>query len=210
MKVKEIKPANFYTCQVCHKEFELPNPVKIVEGIYPVCSNRCKFRLIYKLLRKMNFSKKNLIVLCESQNIKIKTGSNNLKNQNLNQKTPILPQKTAFSGKFEPIFEPKRILKNRTKNDFSQEFEPKMTYELTKKVINKINLPTIKEDLLKLVQILVQKKLVQKVELEFLVQKLVHGHPLCNKGWTSFEPEPVFNFEHEPFSKRRVLVNWIK
>jgi hypothetical protein len=167
MQIIEITPKNIYTCQFCGKDFETPKEEYINLGFNPVCSNRCKFRLIFNLFKKFNLSKENLLVLAKNNDVKL---------------------------------------------DYSKEkdFEPNfLTFELTKKVINKVHLPTIKDDLLKLVQVLVQKKLVQESELEFWFKKLVQVHSLYNKEWTSFEPEPVLSIEPE-LTKRRVLNKWIK
>lgn len=59
-------------------------------------------------------------------------------------------------------------------------------FELTKTYIKILDLSYIKGEL---VQELVQKKLVQKVEP---VQKLVQAKSLCNKDLDQFEPKPVF------------------
>jgi hypothetical protein len=45
-----IKPQNFYSCQFCGTHFQGAENLRIIQGLTPLCSKRCEFRLIYKTL----------------------------------------------------------------------------------------------------------------------------------------------------------------
>ncbi len=63
-------PINYYSCQNCGKEFKLKEETTIDIDFYPVCSNRCEFMIIYKWIKILDYSDKNLLVML--QNIKKK------------------------------------------------------------------------------------------------------------------------------------------
>lgn len=39
-----------YSCQNCQKWFKLPFEVEVIQNEYPLCSLKCLFRLIYRIL----------------------------------------------------------------------------------------------------------------------------------------------------------------
>lgn len=54
----EIK--NEYTCQSCKNTFISTRDFKIEQDIWPVCSKKCEFKVIYMLINKCEFSNENL------------------------------------------------------------------------------------------------------------------------------------------------------
>jgi len=58
MKEINVIPKNIYSCQNCGKCFE-NEEVTIIPNLYPVCSFKCKFNIIYSLLKE-NYSDENL------------------------------------------------------------------------------------------------------------------------------------------------------
>jgi len=58
MKITELIPKNYYSCQNCGKTFELEETY-IIPNLYPVCSFKCKFNIIYHFL-KTHYSRENL------------------------------------------------------------------------------------------------------------------------------------------------------
>lgn len=59
---------NYYTCQVCGLEFESEQELAIKISSFPLCSNRCVFRLYYKIFA--SYSEEQLFSLAELLNIK--------------------------------------------------------------------------------------------------------------------------------------------
>jgi hypothetical protein len=47
----EIK--NTYTCQFCKSEFNSEQEEYIQKGISPVCSYKCKFNVVYNIIKKL-------------------------------------------------------------------------------------------------------------------------------------------------------------
>lgn len=71
MKSFEITPTKFYSCQICGNDFVSNLEFYIVPGFFPFCSSyKCKFNFLYKLLKKMGFSREELVFLLESIHIK--------------------------------------------------------------------------------------------------------------------------------------------
>lgn len=54
MESKELQVKNFYTCQFCGKEFESKAYEYIQVGVSPVCSYRCNFNVVYRIIKKYN------------------------------------------------------------------------------------------------------------------------------------------------------------
>lgn len=52
MKEIKINLLNTYTCQVCSNEFKVKEDYIITIGVFPLCSNRCFFRLNYNLISR--------------------------------------------------------------------------------------------------------------------------------------------------------------
>lgn len=45
-----VKFFGIYACQVCQKEFRSKKDLIVVKNITPVCSNRCFFKVVYKII----------------------------------------------------------------------------------------------------------------------------------------------------------------
>jgi len=60
MKIEHIKVKNTYTCQGCHNTFISYGDLIFEQDVWPVCCKQCEFKVIYKLLKKCEFSDKNL------------------------------------------------------------------------------------------------------------------------------------------------------
>lgn len=50
MKILEISLPEIYSCQFCGKVFTLKEPVQIIKSLFPVCSQRCKFNVVFHFL----------------------------------------------------------------------------------------------------------------------------------------------------------------
>lgn len=61
MRLIELNPKNVYSCQLCQIEFPAEE-CTIIQGFFPVCSSRCKFKLIYRILRD-NYSNENIKIM---------------------------------------------------------------------------------------------------------------------------------------------------
>jgi len=60
MEITKIKPKNEYRCQGCNNTFISYGDLKIEEGVLPVCCKQCEFKVIYKLIKKCEFSDENI------------------------------------------------------------------------------------------------------------------------------------------------------
>jgi len=55
-----MKPKNTYTCQGCYNPFISTPDLTCEQDIWPVCCKQCEFKVIYRLLKKCDFSDENL------------------------------------------------------------------------------------------------------------------------------------------------------
>lgn len=60
MKIIEVVPKNTYTCQGCLKEFKTMQEYHIEPSVYPVCSKRCEYKVIYRLISWCRYEDKTL------------------------------------------------------------------------------------------------------------------------------------------------------
>jgi len=42
----------YYSCQMCGKTFEKSGEIEVIQGNFPLCSQKCKFKLIYRILNE--------------------------------------------------------------------------------------------------------------------------------------------------------------
>jgi len=68
MRIIEVAPSFWYSCQVCQKNFEGKDEYKIRKGYSPLCSNKCLFMLYYKIIS--DCPKETLVILAEALEIK--------------------------------------------------------------------------------------------------------------------------------------------
>ncbi len=67
MKIKDIVVTNTYTCYVCNKWFDSKEElIQYYPYFLTICSNKCKQNFIFNLLKKMNYSDKQLQLLLKS------------------------------------------------------------------------------------------------------------------------------------------------
>ena len=67
MKIKEIVVTNTYTCSICNKWFDSKEEmIQYPPYFLTICSNKCKQNFIFNLLKKMNYSNKELQLLLKS------------------------------------------------------------------------------------------------------------------------------------------------
>jgi len=60
MKVTELKILSTYSCQGCFQDFKTKFEIVIEPFIWPVCSKRCEFKVIYRIIKHIGFSDKTL------------------------------------------------------------------------------------------------------------------------------------------------------
>jgi|TARA_Y100000296_G_scaffold83026_1_gene113118 hypothetical protein len=65
MKEINLNPKNIFSCQYCNKNIELEENTKIEVGLFPVCSNSCKFNIINGFFSRL-YSDENLELLHKS------------------------------------------------------------------------------------------------------------------------------------------------
>lgn len=58
MKILDYKPTNSYTCQGCYKSFNSNQDLLCDHPFNPTCGPRCSFLVIYRILKKLEFSDK--------------------------------------------------------------------------------------------------------------------------------------------------------
>jgi hypothetical protein len=60
MKIYEPIIKKSYTCQACNNEFNSDVDLKIEPGIMPFCSQKCKFNIIYELIKNLGYDDETL------------------------------------------------------------------------------------------------------------------------------------------------------
>jgi len=61
MIVLNVEVPNFYTCQGCKNVFQTKEEYTFELDVWPVCSSKCKFLVVYHLISKLNFSDEELL-----------------------------------------------------------------------------------------------------------------------------------------------------
>tara|TARA_Y100000310_G_C20430519_1_gene691236 strand:- start:315 stop:824 length:510 start_codon:yes stop_codon:yes gene_type:complete len=74
MKTIQIKPKNNYICQNCKNNFISEEIHQITQEFYPVCSKKCEFSIIYKMIVKSAFSDENLKKMLKILSLEEKNG----------------------------------------------------------------------------------------------------------------------------------------
>jgi len=69
MKIQEVIPKSTYTCQCCDNTFVSYGDLKIETNIWPVCSKKCEFKVIYKLLKMCELSDENLGIMAKNTKV---------------------------------------------------------------------------------------------------------------------------------------------
>lgn len=69
MKVINLNPINYYSCQFCERDFESDKELIIIKGNSPLCSQLCLFRFIFKILKGYDKNELDILAkeLCISQ-----------------------------------------------------------------------------------------------------------------------------------------------
>lgn len=88
----EIK--NNYTCQFCGLEFESKEEEYIQRNIYPTCSYKCEFNIIYNILKKysledLSFLREHFHIICPENKLVFELTKRYLKV--LNPVSPVSP-----------------------------------------------------------------------------------------------------------------------
>ncbi len=65
MKILEVTPKDYYTCQFCGNSFisNSGKPLIIEQGFYPVCSFKCGFMVIFTYIQNQEYSNENLEIM---------------------------------------------------------------------------------------------------------------------------------------------------
>lgn len=55
-----VKLKNTYTCQGCYNTFSSSAGLMFEQDVWPICCKKCEFKVMYRLLKKCEFSDENL------------------------------------------------------------------------------------------------------------------------------------------------------
>jgi len=89
MKEINLNLLNTYTCQLCDKNFKTKIDYIIIQGYAPLCSHKCLFKFIYRILNK--YDEKELYIMACQLDIDKKT---------IEDKRKLIFSLTKFFGKY--------------------------------------------------------------------------------------------------------------